>query len=89
MKYCKHCGSACDDTAVVCPGCGNPFDVDSGHVGWGILGFLIPIVGLILYFAWKGPKPKNARMAIIGALIGFLCVVLLEVIVMSNLFALF
>ena len=44
---------------------------DSGSIGWGILGFLIPIVGFILYFVWKQTKPKSAKVAGIGGLIGF------------------
>ena len=77
MKYCKNCGKELHDAAVICPHCGVPQEkmpdpADSGSIGCGILGFLIPLVGLILYLAWKGPKPASARMAGIGALIGFL-----------------
>lgn len=77
MKYCKNCGKELHDAAVICPHCGVPQEkmpdsADSGSIGWGILGFLIPLVGLILYLAWKEPKPASARMAGIGALIGFL-----------------
>lgn len=42
---------------------------DSGSIGWGVLGFCIPIVGIILYFVWKENKPRSAQMAIRGALI--------------------
>ena len=41
---------------------------DSGSFGWFILGFLIPIVGLILFIVWSGNKPKCARMSGLGAL---------------------
>ena len=44
---------------------------DSGSIGWAILGFFIPIVGLILFLVWKGTKPNCAKMAGIGALVGF------------------
>lgn len=44
---------------------------EKGNIGWGILGFFIPIVGWILYFVWKNTKPGNAKMAGIGGLIGF------------------
>lgn len=43
---------------------------DTGSVGWGILGFFVPLVGLILWLVWKDTKPKNAKSAGIGALIG-------------------
>ena len=42
---------------------------DSGSIGWAILGFLIPIVGIGLYFVWKNTKPQCAKMAGMGALI--------------------
>lgn len=38
-------------------------------MGWGILGFFIPLVGLILYLTWRNDQPKNARKAGQGALI--------------------
>ena len=43
---------------------------DSGSFGWAVLGFFIPLVGLILWLVWKDSKPKNAKMAGIGALVG-------------------
>ena len=43
---------------------------DSGSIGWAILGFFIPLVGLILFLVWKNTKPKCAKMAGIGALVG-------------------
>ena len=42
---------------------------DSGHIAWGLLGFLVPIVGLILFLIWKDEKPKTSLMAGKGALI--------------------
>ena len=42
---------------------------DNGSIGWGILGFCLPLVGIILYFVWKETKPLSAKMAIRGALI--------------------
>ena len=44
---------------------------DSGNILWGILGFLIPIVGVILYFCWKKSRPRTAAVALKGAGIGF------------------
>ena len=45
--------------------------VDSGSIGWGVLGFFFPIVGLILFLVWKTNKPNSAKVAGIGAIIGF------------------
>lgn len=39
--------------------------------GWFLLGFFIPIVGLILYLVWKETSPSKAKAAGYGALIGF------------------
>lgn len=44
---------------------------DSGSIGWGVLGFFIPLVGLILFLVWRTSKPQSAKVAGIGALIGF------------------
>ncbi len=40
--------------------------------GYAILGFFIPIVGLILYLVWKSEKPGPSKSAGTGALIGFI-----------------
>lgn len=48
----------------------SPQSNDSGSFGWAVLGFFIPLVGLILWLVWKDTKPKSAKMAGIGALVG-------------------
>lgn len=75
MAFCKNCGKEIDDKAVICPHCGvsqttQPQVVDNGGFGWGLLGCCIPIVGLILFLVWKDTKPKTAKAAIIGAIVG-------------------
>ena len=50
---------------------------DAPSVGYAILGFLIPIVGLILFLTWKQDYPQRAASAGKGALVS----VILEVIV--------
>ena len=80
--YCQNCGVEVSDNTTICPQCGyrqapltteTPYAsyemVDTGHIGWGILGFLIPIVGLILFLVWHDSEPKTARMAGKGALV--------------------
>ena len=42
---------------------------NKGNAGWAVLGFFIPLVGLILYLVWKDDKPGDSRMAGKGALI--------------------
>jgi hypothetical protein len=41
---------------------------DNGNVGWTILGFFIPYVGLILYLIWKNSRPNDSKAAGKGAL---------------------
>lgn len=48
-----------------------PKPVDNGSFGWGLLGFCIPLVGLILFLVWKDNKPVSSKQAGIGAAIGF------------------
>ena len=53
-----------------CPAA-QPLRAADSSIGWGILGFLIPIVGLILFLVWRNKKPNSAKVAGIGAIIGF------------------
>lgn len=73
-RYCPHCGFMQDNTQPSCQYQQSPYQQpvndDSGSVGWGILGFFFPIVGLILFLVWRHDKPKSAKSAGIGALIG-------------------
>jgi len=44
---------------------------DSISAGWGILAFLIPLAGWIMYFVWKDESPHKASQASTIAWIGF------------------
>ena len=44
-------------------------DSEGSTVGWGILGFSIPIVGFILWLIWKDEHPARAKSAGIGCLV--------------------
>ena len=74
--YCPNCGEQIDDKAVVCPKCGVPVNgkrtdpEDAPIIGFAILSFFIPVVGLILFLVWKNSCPLRARSAGKGALIG-------------------
>lgn len=77
MKYCTKCGKELMDEAVICIGCGclqNDSTIkaqdNTNGFWWGLLGFFVPIAGLILYFVWKNEAPYKAKSAGIGALIG-------------------
>ncbi|MFA7561173.1 MAG: zinc-ribbon domain-containing protein [Candidatus Izemoplasmatales bacterium] len=82
MPYCKHCGSEIQPNQDICLNCGklvNENNVssqanqasDTGNFGWSLLGFCVPIVGLILYLIWKQERPRDAKAAGVGAIIGF------------------
>lgn len=76
MKYCRFCGAQLMDEAVMCPNCGcaqGAIKTDSSSFGYGLLGFCIPIVGLILYLVWKNDTPLKAKSAGKGALISVIC----------------
>lgn len=60
-------------------------DSEGSTVGWGILGFFIPIVGFILWLIWKDEHPARAKSAGIGCLVsiclGVVVVILYVVLV--------
>ena len=95
MAYCKKCGAELDDEAVFCPKCGaqqgelKTSSDDDGSILWLLLGFLIPIVGLIRWIIWKDDKPQSARMAGIGALVSVIIgvVMIVPVLMMFGMFA--
>ncbi|MBQ6586287.1 MAG: hypothetical protein IJH83_05715 [Coriobacteriales bacterium] len=39
-------------------------------IGWALLGFLAPLVGLILFLVWEKERPADGKSAGIGALAG-------------------
>ena len=47
-----------------------PPTTDNGGFLWGLLGCCIPLAGLILFLIWKDNKPKTAKAAGIGAIVG-------------------
>ena len=86
-KFCSNCGNELDEKAYICPKCGvkvNKNQVsnnnDSGSIGYGILGFFLPLVGLILYLCWKNESPKNAKTVGKGALIGLILFLIIFII---------
>lgn len=86
--YCKNCGRTVDDTSSYCNNCGARIDnkpnadvsEDNSNLGFAILGFFIPIVGLIIFLIYEEKKPKRAKSAGKGALIGFITKIVLAII---------
>lgn len=83
--YCKNCGAQIDDRAVICPKCGvsvkNTALDDAPNMGFFLLGFFIPLAGLILFIALNSKYPLRAKSAGKGALIGFITIAVLCILV--------
>ena len=78
--FCSKCGKEVNDDAVVCVHCGCAIENnkpspansnDAPNTGFAVLGFFIPLAGLILYLVNKETAPLKAKSAGKGALIGF------------------
>ena len=85
MKYCQKCGAELVDEAVVCPSCGcaqgkTVTETDGGGFGWALLGFCIPIVGLILWLVWRDNLPLRAKSVGKGALVSVITTVVLWIL---------
>lgn len=78
--FCSKCGKEIANEAVVCIHCGcavngnapgtTSEDIPNG--GLNVLGFLIPIVGLIMYCVMHGQTPKKANQIGLFSLVGFI-----------------
>lgn len=91
--YCPSCGEKLDSDYSVCPHCGQtlveePSDVQGSNTHplhhdaafpWGLIGFIIPLLGLVLFLVWKEERPIASKAAGTGALVN---VVVLTLIVM-------
>lgn len=61
---------------------------DKGGFLWGLIGFFIPFVGLILFLVWKDQMPKRSKSCGIGALVGVIAYIVLVIVLYATMFAL-
>lgn len=90
MGYCTKCGAELKENQNFCVQCGKPVSDavsnvstslnDDGGFGWALLGFCIPIVGLVLFLVWQNEKPLTASAAGKGALVSVIFSVVMYVI---------
>lgn len=86
MKFCSNCGNELFDEAVVCPKCGSAVGKfkavgDSKGTAWTVIGFLFPILGIILYLIWRDDRPLRSESIIKGVRI--IIYILLGLILLS------
>ncbi|MBO5200854.1 MAG: zinc-ribbon domain-containing protein [Clostridia bacterium] len=86
--YCQKCGKEVSDQAVICVSCGSELssqrramtNSDSSAFGFGVLGFFVPLAGIILGIMWNTDRPNRAHAALIGAIIGIVASVVLVIL---------
>lgn len=85
--YCLNCGNEIDAQSQTCHKCGVQFtdypivkESDSRVGALGILFFLFPITGWIMYFVWQKGKTLKAKRAASVAWSGFLVGLFLNII---------
>lgn len=79
---CHFCGASIPEESTSCPKCGAPHTptipsssvaADDAPVWWyNLLSFLIPFVGLILYFVGRKQYPKRSKKVLLWTIIGFI-----------------
>ena len=82
-NHCQNCGVETKEGQILCVSCGFKLinvsrasnikePSTAPDTGFAILGFFLPIVGLILYLVWQDSQPGKAASAGKGALVGFI-----------------
>lgn len=85
--YCKNCGRAIDENSTYCAYCKTVInepqkDIEDKSSFWfAILGFFIPLAGLIVFAFYDSKKPKRAKSAAKGAAAGIITKAVVGVLV--------
>lgn len=53
---------------------------DKGSFGWAVLGFFIPLAGLILWLVWRESRPGDSRQSRNGFIAGLIVSVVFSII---------
>ncbi|MBQ9020941.1 MAG: hypothetical protein IJ113_02850 [Eggerthellaceae bacterium] len=77
LAACPSCGAALDSEATVEEQNFQQPDIVArqnaariASIVWGLVGFMIPIVGLVLYLVWRNSQPQRAKYVLSGAVVG-------------------
>lgn len=93
MKKCPKCKTKFDKSDIYCPNCGYEtgkfkrelktifFDFD--NLLWVLLGYLVPMGGLLLLGLWYHKKPVTAKAAGLGAIARVVLTLLLPFVLFS------
>lgn len=73
MAYCRNCGAQIDDNDLECPECNSIQQIQSNKLDeipsfWFIMGFVLPIIGLMAFVMYGEAQPRKAKSAGVGAL---------------------
>ena len=86
--YCVKCGNKIDENQKYCTSCGynqekatnNNNNNDTSNVGLNIVGFLWPLIGLVIFLCIKDTTPKKAKKIGKWALIGLIAKIITAII---------
>ena len=53
---------------------------DTNNPLWGLLGFFVPIAGVVLYLVWRYERIKDGKYALVGAIIGAIIQISLSIL---------
>lgn len=96
-KFCTNCGNKIEVTSTTNGSIAsrtisvNSQNITSNYqegntLGWGILGFFMPLIGFILFVVWQKDRPKASKSSGIGALICLIVVILIYVVTIITFF---
>lgn len=77
MMRCRRCSASIPKGTEMCPECGaqqivrESLDrrIPDGNIAWGLIGFLMPVIGIVLWIAWRRDRPTDSKLSGQGALL--------------------